>query len=144
MHPNHPDASREILLAKNYLRVNDNSSKYSYHEFKKEFEMRIQNANDEDTAFLWDRIGHWAQDEDEWEEAATHFRKAYEIEGGEYGYCLGVALNQLGQFKESLPILVEQAEKFNLMISAGSRSQFHMNFKDISKRQSILMKNAYH
>lgn len=111
MHPNHPDASREILLAKNYLRVNDNSSKYSYHEFKKEFEMRIQNANDEDTAFLWDRIGHWAQDEDEWEDAATHFRKAYEIEGGEYGYCLGVALNQLGHFKESLPILVEQAEK---------------------------------
>lgn len=111
MHPNHPDASREILLAKNYLRVNDNSSKYSYHEFKKEFEIRIQNANDEDTAFLWDRIGHWAQDEDEWEDAAMHFRKAYEIAGGEYGYCLGVALNQLGRFKESLPILVEQAEK---------------------------------
>ncbi|MCX8289822.1 tetratricopeptide repeat protein [Enterobacter pseudoroggenkampii] len=111
MHPNHPDASREILLAKNYLRVNDNSSKYSYHEFKKEFEMRIQNVNDEDTAFLWDRIGHWAQDEDEWEDATMYFRKAYEIAGGEYGYCLGVALNQLERFKESLPILVEQAEK---------------------------------
>ncbi|EAP9281033.1 tetratricopeptide repeat protein [Salmonella enterica] len=110
-YPNHPDASREILLAKNYLRVNDNLTKYSYHDFKKEFELRINNVSNEDSAFLWDRIGHWAQDEDEWEDAEIHFRKAYEIAGGEYGYCLGVALNHLGRFQESLPILVEQAEK---------------------------------
>lgn len=111
IYPNHPEASREILLAKNYLRVNDNSTKYFYHDFKKEFELRINNVSNQDCAFLWDRIGHWAQDEDEWEDAEKHFRKAYEMAGGEYGYCLGVALNHLGRFKESLPILIEQAEK---------------------------------
>ena len=110
-YPNHPDASREILLAKNYLRVNDDLTKYAYHDFKKEFELRINNVSNEDSAFLWDRIGHWAQDEDEWEDAEMHFRRAYEIAGGEYGYCLGVVLNHLGRFQESLPLLVEQAEK---------------------------------
>ncbi|HAI3071931.1 TPA: tetratricopeptide repeat protein [Escherichia coli] len=111
MYPNHSEASREILLVKNYLRVNDNATKYSYLDFKNEFEFRINNISSEDRAFLWDRIGHWAQDEDEWEDAEMYFRKAYEMAGGEYGYCLGVALNHLGRFKESLPILIEQAEK---------------------------------
>ncbi|ENB9457366.1 tetratricopeptide repeat protein [Morganella morganii] len=112
--PNHPDASREILLTKNDLRVNDNLTKYSYHNFKKEFELLINNVSNEDSAYLWDRIGHWAQDEDEWEDAEIYFRKAYEIAGGEYGYCLGVVLNHLGRFQESLPILIEQAEKIQL------------------------------
>ncbi|WP_240153630.1 tetratricopeptide repeat protein [Erwinia amylovora] len=98
-------------MAKIYLRVNDNLTKYSYHDFERELELRINNVSNEDSAFLWDLIGHWAQDEDEWEDAERHFRKAYEIAGGKYGYCLGVALNHLGRFQESLPILVEQAKK---------------------------------
>lgn len=142
MYPNHSEASREILLVKNYLRVNDNVTKYSYLDFKNEFEFRINNISSEDRAFLWDRIGHWAQDEDEWEDAEMYFRKAYEMAGGEYGYCLGVALNHLGRFKESLPILIEQAEKSNLMILAGFKSLLPTNFKGIFRRLLTLTRNV--
>lgn len=58
----------------------------------------------------WDRLGHWAQDEGNWEEAERCFRKAYELEGGHYGYCLGTALNFLGKYAESLPLLLDQAK----------------------------------
>ena len=47
-----------------------------------------------------------------WAEAERCFRKAYDLEGGHYGYCLGTALNFLDRFDESLPILLEQAETF--------------------------------
>ena len=60
---------------------------------------------------MWDRLGHWAQDEADWAEAEFCFRKAYDLAGGHYGYCLGTALNFLGRFEESLPILREQAER---------------------------------
>ncbi|MDY4366534.1 tetratricopeptide repeat protein [Pectobacterium brasiliense] len=110
IYPHHPDASRELLLAKNYLRQNSDKAFFSYEDFKKEFELLILDIKYEDRAFLWDRLGHWAQDEDKWLDAESCFRKAYDIGGGEYGYCLGVALNHLGRFKESLPILLEQAE----------------------------------
>lgn len=110
IYPHHPEASRELLLAKNYLRRNSNEILFSYDDFKKEFELRILDVKYEDTAFLWDRLGHWAQDEDKWLDAESCFRKAYDIDGGEYGYCLGVALNHLCRFKESLPLLLEQAE----------------------------------
>ncbi|CCQ39642.1 TPA: tetratricopeptide repeat protein [Yersinia enterocolitica] len=110
MYPHNPDASRELLLAKNYLRKNNDEIFFSYDDFKEEFELRILDVKYEDTAFLWDRLGHWAQDEDKWLDAESCFRKAHDIDGGEYGYCLGVALNHLGRFKESLPLLLEQAE----------------------------------
>ena len=58
-----------------------------------------------------DRLGHWAQDEADWAEAERCFRKAYDLARGHYGYCLGTALNFLGRFEESLPILREQAER---------------------------------
>ncbi|MBD1229384.1 tetratricopeptide repeat protein [Xenorhabdus griffiniae] len=110
-YPHNPDASRELLLAKNFLRMNNDEMVFSYDDFKKEFELCILDVKYEDTAFLWDRLGHWAQDEDKWLDAESCFRKAYNIDGGEYGYCLGVVLNHLGRFKESLPLLLEQAEK---------------------------------
>ncbi|WP_273802614.1 DUF4365 domain-containing protein [Proteus vulgaris] len=111
IYPHNPDATRELLLAKNYLRQNTNEIFCSYEDFKREFELRILDVNYKDTAFLWDRLGHWAQDENKWLDAESYFRKAYNIEGGEYGYCLGVALNHLGRYKDSLPLLLEQAEK---------------------------------
>ena len=46
---------------------------------------------------------------DDWAEAERCFCKAYDLEGGDYGYCLGIALKQLGRFEESLPLLLEQA-----------------------------------
>ena len=64
-----------------------------------------------DPAFLWDRVGHWAQDENNWVEAEKCYRKAFELSPAKYGYCLGTALNFLRRYEEALPILTEQAEK---------------------------------
>lgn len=46
--------------------------------------------------------GSLAQDEGDWAEAERCFRKAYDLEGGHYDYCLGTALNFLDRFEESL------------------------------------------
>jgi tetratricopeptide (TPR) repeat protein len=62
-----------------------------------------------DTAYLWDRVGHWAQVDGDWEQAEEQYRKAYVLDPNRYGYCLGTALNFLKRFDESLPILLKQA-----------------------------------
>ena len=62
-------------------------------------------------AFLWDRAGHWAQDDKDWSEAEKCYRKAFELSPAEYGYCLGTALNFLGRYEEALPILLPQAKE---------------------------------
>ncbi len=63
-----------------------------------------------DAAHLWDRVGHWAQEDGDWDKAEVYYRKAFELEPDRYGYCLGTALNFLERFVEALPILKEQAE----------------------------------
>lgn len=62
-----------------------------------------------DAALLWDRVGHWAQEDGNWEQAEQQFRKAYLLEPDRYGYCLGTALNFLERFEEALPMLLDQA-----------------------------------
>ena len=57
-----------------------------------------------------DRVGHWAQRDGNWSQAERAFRKAYDLESDEYGYCLGMALNFLDRHAEALPILLPQAE----------------------------------
>jgi tetratricopeptide (TPR) repeat protein len=95
-----------------YQRAEGQSVGRTYAEFRDEFDRQIEHINDKDeSAFLWDRLGHWAQDEGDWAETERCFRKAYDLAGGHYGYCLGTALNFLGRFEESLPILREQAER---------------------------------
>lgn len=47
---------------------------------------------------------------DDWEEAERCFRKAYELDGGHYGYCLGTTLNFLGRHGEALPLVQAQAD----------------------------------
>ena len=110
----HPDSSsgrRELLLATLYLRSEGQDVGRTFAEFRGEFDRQIKHVGDRDeAAFLWDRLGHWAQDEADWAEAERCFRRAYDLAGGHYGYCLGTALNFLGRFEESLPILREQAE----------------------------------
>jgi tetratricopeptide (TPR) repeat protein len=110
-HPECPHGTRELLLAKLYLRLHGHDIGVSYGQFVEEFEARIGQAQADDAAHLWDRLGHWAQNEENWTEAERCFRKAYDLEGGHYGYCLGVALNCLGRWDESLPILISQAEE---------------------------------
>jgi tetratricopeptide (TPR) repeat protein len=108
----HPDSSQgrwELLMANFYLRGQGYDLKKTYAEFRDEFDRHITHVRADDAALPWDRLGHWAQDEEDWAEAERCFRKAYDLEGGHYGYCLGTALNFLDRFDESLPILLEQA-----------------------------------
>ena len=107
--PEQAVARRELLLANLYLRSNGEDIGKTYAEFCAEFERQISHLDVDDAAFAWDRLGHWAQDEGNWEEAERCFRMAYELAGGHYGYCLGTALNFLGRFDESLPLLLDQA-----------------------------------
>ena len=108
--PDDPAAGRELLLVNFYLRSNGEKIGKSYVEFCAEFDLKINCLEAVDAAFAWDRLGHWAQDEEDWEEAKRCYRNAYELAGGEYGYCLGTALNSLDRFDESLPLLLEQAQ----------------------------------
>lgn len=108
----HPDNSHghwELLMSNFYLRGQGIDLGKSYTEFKKEFDRQISHVTSDDAALLWDRLGHWAEDEDDWTEAERCFRIAYDLEGGDYGYCLGIALKYLDRFDESLPLLLEQA-----------------------------------
>jgi hypothetical protein len=64
----------------------------SYSEFREEFDRHIAHFDTDNAALPWDRLGHWAQDDEDWAEAERCFRKAYELAGGDYGYCLAIAL----------------------------------------------------
>lgn len=111
VHPESSGGRRELLLSTLYLRAEGQDVGRTYAEFRAEFVRQIERIDDKDqSAFLWDRLGHWAQDDANWIEAESCFRKAYDLAGDQYGYCLGTALNFLGRFEESLPILREQAE----------------------------------
>ena len=100
----------ELILTNLYLRQNGEDIGRSYSEFREEFERHITYIDGENGAFPWDRLGHWAQDEENWEEAERCFRKAYQLAGGEYGYCLAIALKALERFDESVPLLLDQAK----------------------------------
>ena len=51
---------------------------------------RIEHVDDKDeAAFLSDRLRDWAQDDADSAEAERCFRRAYDLVGGHYGYCLG-------------------------------------------------------
>jgi len=110
-HPDCPYGVREWLLNQFYLRSESQNIEFTYPTFKSHFESIIQNIQAEEAAFLWDRLGHWAQDDNDWNEAEYCFRNAYGLAKGKYGYCLGTALLFLNRPKESLPLLQEQALK---------------------------------
>jgi tetratricopeptide (TPR) repeat protein len=131
---------RELLLATLYLRAEGEDVGRTYAEFLAEFDRHVEHVDDKDeVAFLWDRLGHWAQDEANWAEAERCFRKAYDLAGGHYGYCLGTALNFLGRFEESLPILREQAER----IQPDAMSWFQLGVANGELDQSAQAVEAY-
>ena len=103
-------AKRERLLCVWRIHANGGQSECSYDAFKQTVADIVANGAP-DPAFLWDRAGHWAQDEEEWSEAEKCYRKAFDLSPAEYGYCLGTALNFLGRHEEALPILSLEAEE---------------------------------
>jgi tetratricopeptide (TPR) repeat protein len=110
-HPDHPRARSELLMATFYLRGQGVDIGRTYRDFRVEFDEHIVKADVSDAALPWDRLGHWAQEEEDWDEAERCYRRAYDLDGGEYGYCLGTALLFLGRYEECLPLLLDQAER---------------------------------
>jgi len=138
-YPSHSAARRELLLTIFYLRTAGENVGKSYAEFRDEFDLHIAHVDPGDAALPWDRLGHWAQDEENWAEAERCFRKADDLEGGHYGYCLGTALNFLGRYEESLPLLLEQAQV--LQPDAMSWFQVASAFANLKRRPEAI--NAY-
>ena len=103
-------AQRERLLCIWRMQSDGGQTVCDYDGFKQEV-ANIVARGAPDPAFLWDRTGHWAQDENNWPEAEECYRKAFELSPEDYGYCLGTALNSLGRHEEALPILMPQAEE---------------------------------
>ena len=101
---------RERLLCVWFIHANGGRTECDYDGFKQTV-TDIVASNVPNPAFLWDRAGHWAQDEEDWSEAEKCYRNAFELSPAEYGYCLGTALNFLGRYEEALPILLPQAKE---------------------------------
>ena len=120
--PDHSEGWWELLMSAFYLRGQGYDLGKTYVEFKEEFDFQIAHVDAADAALLWDRLGHWAQEDGDWTEAESCFRNAYDLEGGDYGFCLGFALNHLNRHEESLPFLLEQAES----IQPDATSWFHV------------------
>jgi tetratricopeptide (TPR) repeat protein len=108
--PEDPAARYELLMTTFYLHRKGEDVGKSYSEFREEFDRHIAPIDADNAALPWDRLGHWAQENEDWAEAERCFRKAYELAGGEYGYCLAIALKHLERFDESVPLLLEQAQ----------------------------------
>jgi len=109
-YPEDGRAEREILLCAWHMRAVGEPTEMDFNEFKLAM-VRLIESGDPDPAYLWDRLGHWAQYDGDWLEAERAYRKAYGLEPERYGYCFGTALNFLNQHSEALPILLRQAEE---------------------------------
>ena len=103
-------AQRERLLCVWLIHANGGQAECDYDGFKQTV-ADVVAGGAPNPAFLWDRAGHWAQDEKDWSEAEKCYRKAFELSPAEYRYCLGTALNFLGRHEEALPILLPQAKE---------------------------------
>ena len=101
-------AQRERLLCVYLVHASGGHTEWDYEGFRRTVETLAADG-EPDAAFLWDRVGHWAQTEEDWSEAETCYRRAFELSPSEYGYCLGTALNFLHRYEEAVAILLPQA-----------------------------------
>ena len=108
MQPKDRNAKKERLLCLAYAKMHGQSPGIDYQRYLADVSAFLADEAS-DAAHLWDRVGHWAQVDGDWEQAEEQYRKAYLLEPERYGYCLGTALNYLKRFDESLPTLLEQA-----------------------------------
>ena len=101
-------AQKEMLLCVYYLHDSGECTGWGYERFRRTVETVVGDG-DPDAAFLWDRVGHWAQAAGDWIEAETCYRRAFALSPNEYGYCLGTALNFLQRYEEAVAVLLPQA-----------------------------------
>ncbi len=111
-HPEHIGALTERVLCLWRLRSQRKARDVTFQDYRDSVTKLIEASESaSQKAFLWDRLGHWAQWDGNWSAAADVYRKAYVIEPERYGYCLGTALNFLGEYDEALLILQAQADE---------------------------------
>lgn len=111
--PSHLGVETEYLLCQSFIQSKKQNTDIGYTEFKNRMMSLLENKPNDQQAFIWDKIGHWAEGEEYWEEAEKCFRKACELEPNyHYGYCLGVVLNHLKRHEEALPLLLLQAQEY--------------------------------
>lgn len=58
-----------------------------------------------DDGLVFDRIGHLYQENQKWTEAEQAFRRAYQLDPNQFGYCFGFSLMRLNRYEEALPLL---------------------------------------
>jgi tetratricopeptide (TPR) repeat protein len=109
MRPTDQRAQKERLLCMAYAKMHGQNVNIDYERYVADVSAFLT-FDSTDEAHLWDRAGHWAQVDGNWEQAEQHYRRAYSLDPARYGFCLGTALNFLGRFSEALPILVDQAD----------------------------------
>lgn len=108
LQPDDRKAQKERLLCLAFAKMHGRPVKIDFRQYLSEVTAYLAQDSTE-AAYLWDRVGHWAQVDGDWPNAEEHYRKAYAVDPDRYGYCLGTALNFLKRFDEALPILLEQA-----------------------------------
>lgn len=108
LEPRDREAQREHLHCLAYAKVHDQPVTLDFKRYRV-MVASFLTKDDGDAAYFWDRVGHWAQIDGNWPEAAVAYRKACALEPERYGYCLGTALNHQGLFGEALPLLLDQA-----------------------------------
>ena len=101
-------AQKERLLCLAHAKMHGQSVGIGFQQYVADV-LALLALDPTDAAHLWDRIGHWAQVDGDWEQSEAAYKRAYSMEPDRYGYCLGTALNFLGRHREALPILLEQA-----------------------------------
>jgi tetratricopeptide (TPR) repeat protein len=101
-------AKKERLLRLVYAKMHGQTIDVGFQQYVDQVTAFLADSP-ADTAYLWDRVGHWAQVDADWEQAEAAYRKAYSMEPDRYGYCLGTAFNYNRRYHEALPILLEQA-----------------------------------
>ncbi|GAA5095545.1 tetratricopeptide repeat protein [Wohlfahrtiimonas larvae] len=139
-------AKEHYLLAQLFIYTESQIAEMKYIEFKNEMTQLINNHDPSHAAFLWDRIGHWAQVDNLWEEAELCYKKAYDLNPQDhYGYCLGVALIHLGKPEQAIPLLIEQAtiyqpdelSWYNLGVAYSHSGQFEASIHALQEAIKI-------
>lgn len=108
--PDDDAAERERLFCLSTMRFADIPTGIDFESYR-DAAVRLIECGDTEAALLWDRVGHWAQNDGNWVAAESSYRRAFQLEPERYGYCLGTALNFLDRHAEALPILLSQAEE---------------------------------
>lgn len=138
-HSGHYFAERERLLCLFNLRAAGIPTGVSFQAFREDVS-RLNHLSVGDDAFMWDRTGHWAQYDGNWAAAEMAYRRAYELQPEQYGYCLGTALNFLERYDEALPMLIREAEE----LQPDAMSWFQVGVAQAGRGNSGGSIAAYH